>query len=267
MDELKKIELRTLQQLHDLCTQEGLRYSLCGGTLLGAIRHKGFIPWDDDIDVLMPRPDYNRLIAYCQTHETPFRLICSQTESGYGYLFGKAVAKDTVMIEENTNPNHVDMGVYVDIFPVDGMGNTVEEARKNFKAREFAREVLVAKNWSRFFRSKTRSWYVEPIRFAFFLLSRLVPMKTLVKHIEKYYAQFDFDKCEYVACMCGVYRLKEICPREEYTQYIALPFETGCFIGLKEYDKCLTRMYGDYMQLPPEHKRVTHHMFQAYYRE
>ena len=119
LDQLKKIELGILQEVHNVCIEQGLRYSLAGGTLLGAVRHGGFIPWDDDIDIMMPRPDYNKLIEYCMNNETPFRLVSTETEKGYGYIFAKAVDQKTFIIEQNGNRGNADMGVYVDIFPID----------------------------------------------------------------------------------------------------------------------------------------------------
>ena len=100
LDECKKRELDILIALHNLCEELQLRYSLIGGTLLGAVRHKGFIPWDDDVDICMPRPDYNRLVEYCRTHETPFQWLSYETDQRYGYLFAKATDKDTVLVEE-----------------------------------------------------------------------------------------------------------------------------------------------------------------------
>ena len=264
LKELQQVELQILKNFHRVCIEENFRYSLCGGTLLGAIRHKGFIPWDDDIDVLMPRPDYEKLITYCQSHITPFRLVCNQLEKNYGYLAAKIVDQNTVLIEENSNPKNVEMGVYIDIFPVDGLGNTYQEARKRFMAKEFSRELLIAANWKRFFKSKTHSWYYEPVRYAFFLLSRFVRFERIIKHIEKYYAKWNFDQSDYVGCVCGDGRIKEICCKDEYTQFVPLEFEDGVFLGLKEYDKYLTRLYGNYMQLPPEEKRISHHAFKAY---
>lgn len=267
LDELKSIELSVLKQIHELCEKEKIRYSMCGGTLLGAVRHKGFIPWDDDIDIVMPRPDYEKFVQYCQTHETPFSLLCNETNRKYGYLFAKAMAKDTVMIEKYANPRNIPMGVYVDIFPVDGLGQTKEEAIKRFNAKRLSRELLVACNWKKFFRSKTRAWYYEPIRFAMFLFSRFVSKNMLINRIEKYYSKWNFDESKYVACVCGVYRSKEITVRESYTQIIDMEFEGEMFHGLKNYDECLSRFYGNYMQLPPEEKRVTHHTFEAYKKD
>ena len=95
-------------------------------------------------------------------------------------------------------------------------------------------------------------------------MSRCVSFEKIIKHIEKYYAKWSFDHSKYVGCVCGDGRLKEICRREEYTQFAPLVFENETFVGLKEYDKYLTRLYGNYMQLPPEEKRISHHMFKAY---
>ena len=198
LKELKQIETEILKQVHFVCEQQGFRYSLAGGTLLGAIRHKGFIPWDDDIDIFMPRPDYNKLVDFCKNNDMPFKLLSNDTDERYGYLFAKAMAKDTVIIEENSNSQNIDMGVYIDIFPIEGLGNTYEDAVKNFNSTKFSRELLVARNWTRFFRSKTRSWYYEPIRFVFFLLSRLTSSKHLIEKIENKCKKYNFDTMEYV---------------------------------------------------------------------
>ena len=266
LDELKKIELDTLLEIDALCERLGLRYSLCGGTLLGAIRHGGFIPWDDDIDIFMPRPDYNRLIEYCKHNETPFSLLCNETNEKYGYLFAKAMAKNTVIHEPNANPTNIDMGVYVDIFPIDGLADDYESSKALFNKTRFKRELLVARNWKRFFRSKTRAWYYEPIRFAFFVLSRFVSRAGLIRSVQKAYSADSFDQREYAATVCGSYRLKEILPSRVYDTYTELEFEGHKFKALKDYETYLSSIYGDYMQLPPEHKRVSHHVFEAYYR-
>lgn len=264
LEELKQKELNLLIQIDQICRKQGLRYFLVGGTLLGAVRHKGFIPWDDDIDVAMPRPDYERFLSYCQVNCPQFLTLCSRFEPQYGYLFAKICDADTIMIEKNANKNNVQMGVYVDVFPIDGLGESEKSARKIFARTEFQRELLVAANWKRYFRSKTHAWFYEPIRFAFFLLSRFVNLKKLIASIEKKSAEYDFDKSKFCGALCGAYRKKEIMPKEIYSEYMELQFEGHPFFALKYYDYYLRHIYGEYMQLPPEDKRVTHHAFRAY---
>lgn len=264
--DMKVIQFGILTELDSVCRKNGIRYSLCGGSLLGAVRHKAFIPWDDDIDIIMPRPDYDALIAYCKENETAFRMISHETEEEYGYLFAKATAKNTVVFDENCGSDKLEMGVYVDIFPVDALGDTIGEAQKAFSKTRFKRELLVARNWKRFFLSKTHSTVYEPIRFAFFILSRFFTKKGLIASIEKAYTK-QFGTTEYCASICGSYRQKEILPTSVYTDYISLEFEGREFMAIKDYDTYLSSIYGDYMTLPPKEKQVSHHSFTAYYKE
>ena len=266
-EELKQIQLDVLKEVHNVCTKENFRYSLCGGTLLGAVRHGGFIPWDDDIDVFMPRPDYNKFVEYCKTHHTPFALSSIETDSKYGYLFAKAMNCDTTISETNGNRNGSNLGVYIDIFPIDGLGSTYDEAKKQFKKTRFNRELLVAYNWKRFFRSKTHSIKYEPIRFAFFILSRFVKSEKLIKRIQAKYPADGFEKSKYAGAICGSYRFKEILPVEVYSEFDTVTFEGFEFMSIKNKDAYLKSIYGNYMELPPEDKRVSHHTFKAYYKE
>ena len=264
-EELKQIELDLLKDIHKICSQENIRYSLCGGTLLGAVRHGGFIPWDDDIDIFMPRPDYNNFVEYCKTHCTPFKLSSIEIDSKYSCLFAKAMNCNTTIQEINGNRNGLDLGVSVDIFPIDGLGNTYDEAKKQFKKTRFGRELLVAYNWKHFFRSKTHSIIYEPIRFAFFMMSRFVNSEKLIKSIHSKYLDDGFQKFKYAAAICGCYRLKEILPIEVYSEFDTIAFEGYEFMSIKNKDAYLKSIYGNYLELPPENKRVSHHTFKAYY--
>lgn len=267
LDELKQIELNVLKEVHKVCEEQGFRYSLVGGTLIGAIRHGGFIPWDDDIDICMPRPDYNKLIEYCKTHETPFRLICIETEEKYSYLFAKAINPNTTIIEEGTNRNQVEMGVYIDIFPLDGLADDFDTACKVFNKNRFGREVLIAYNWKKYFRSKTKSIIYEPIRLGFYVISRLVNSKKLIEKIQKQFAEDSFDRYAYCGSIGGAYRNRETMETKICNEYADIPFEGETFRAFKDYDAYLTNIYGDYMQLPPPEKQVSHHMFEAFWKE
>ena len=267
LPELKKIELGILEQVHRICEEQGIRYAMCGGTLLGAVRHKGFIPWDDDIDILMPRDDYKRFVNYCMSNEMPFRLVCSQTEPKYGYLFAKVINPQTVLIENHGNRGGVELGVCIDIFPIDALGVSKEEGISVLNKTRFMREVLVAANWKHFFRSRTRAWYYEPIRFCFFLISRFFRLNNLIKRIEDRYPDLKMEDTAYSGCVCGAYRNKEVLETEIFLEYVDMEFEGKVFKGLKHYDQYMKSIYGDYMKLPPVEKRVAHHTFSAFWKE
>ncbi len=265
LDELRSLQLKVLEQVDKICKEQGLRYSVVGGTMLGAVRHHGYIPWDDDIDIFMPRPDYQKFIEYSIENEIPFGLLCHQSSDRFYDLYAKAYAKGTLIKEEFANRWDNACGVYIDIFPADALGQTFKEAQKTLNSSRFNRELLVAANWKKFTRSKTRSWYAEPVRFAFYLLSRFVNPKKLIKKIEKTYINKDFDSNAVVGVVCGSYRDKELMPNKYYTEFITVSFEGRELSGLKHYNEYLSKIYGDYMQLPPENKRVTHHSFTPYY--
>lgn len=266
LEELKRIEIKMLVEFHELCKKQGLRYSLAYGTLLGAVRHKGFIPWDDDVDVCMPRPDYEKLVAYCKKNDTPFTLLCSETDREYGYFYAKAMNPDTVIKDDKLKVSGGELGVFIDIFPVDGLGNTYKEAKKEYVRSGFKRRVLVASNWKKFFRSKTHAIYYEPIRFVFFLLSRFANKRKLICSMEKIYKKHNFEDTKYAGVIARADNKLEILESDIYGRYTTVIFEGAEFSAMENYDKYLTAFYGDYMKLPPEEKRVTHHTFEAYYK-
>ncbi len=267
LDQLKKLEIDLLIEVDKICRNENLRYSLGGGTLLGAVRHKGFIPWDDDIDIMMPRPDYDAFISYCLSHKVNFGIKAWETDKTYVTLATQIFNKDTILEEDNTPDGTTKIGVYIDIFPIDGLGDTYKKAVKAFKSTKFKRELLVAAQWKRYLKSKTHPWYYEPIRFAFFLIGRMVNKQKLFKSILKVYSKIDFNSVKFAGAVGGSYREKEILPQEVFTDYIDLPFEGIKFKAIAQYDTYLSSIYGDYVQLPPEEKRVSHHTFQAYFKE
>ena len=266
IEQIRPIMLDILLEIDEICRNNDINYSLCGGTLLGAIRHKGFIPWDDDIDIFMPRPDYEKFLEYCKDNQTKFGVISANNNDKYGYLFAKAYDKSTVIKEDLISSKNFEIGVYVDIFPIDGLASDYERALKIFNKTKFKRELLVARNWDKFEKSKTRPWYYEPIRFVFFLISRFSSKKKLVSKIEKTYKKIDFYTAEYVGTICGSYRNKEIMKREIYEGYIDVEFEGKTYKAIKNYDEYLSSIYGDYMKLPPKEKQVSHHYFTAYWK-
>lgn len=266
LQEIQALELSLLKEFDALCKDNNLRYSLGGGTLLGAVRHKGFIPWDDDIDVMMPRPDYDTFISVCNNQNCPFDMISYETRKGYVGLFVKLSDPKTHIVD-TTLKNDYEIGVNIDVFPIDGLGSSMDEALTLFKKTRFDRELLNASSWKRFSRSKTHGLIYEPIRLAFFVASRFISKKSLIDRIERKNRETLFEKSAFAGCICGAYREKEIMPQKTFTEYVSLPFEDTEFMAIADYDSYLTAHYGDYMKLPPEKKRVTHHTYKAYLKE
>ncbi len=267
-EELKRIEVDLLSAVDVICRQNGYKYSLYAGTLIGAVRHQGFIPWDDDVDIVLSRPDYDAFINYCMHNEVPFKLVCSQTEPNYGYLFAKVCAKNTVITDNVIDIDGVDLGVYIDLWPLDGLGDTRKKAVKTYRSTLFKRELLVAANWRGFHRSKTRPWYIEPVRLAFYIMSRFCSRQKLIASLEKKFRKTPYETSEYNGVIIGSYLEKEIFRKGEILdEVIPAKFEDREFIITKNYDAILTQVYGDYMQLPPESKQVSRHSFVAYYTD
>lgn len=260
---MQEVVFAILCDIDDFCRNNHIRYYLSGGTCLGAIRHKGFIPWDDDMDIMMPRPDYERFINYCEENKTGFSLITYQNEKDYNGLFAKIWNPSTEIIDSIIEIKHP-FGVSIDVFPLEGLGQSKEEALKIFRKTSWNRELLNATGWKKYFRSKTHSIWTEPIRFVMFILSRFADPKSLISKIDKVNLSHSFESSSYAGCVCGSYREQEIMKKDTFEHYIDLPFEGHHFKVIQNYHEYLTKHYGDYMKLPPKEKQETHHTYKAY---
>lgn len=268
LDEIKTLSFQVLCAVRDVCEANGLTYSLTGGTLIGAVRHQGFIPWDDDIDIMMPRPDYDRFIQIVKDGNDTFDLLCTELcGEAYGYPFAKACYKGTLVKERGIREENTPLGVYVDIFPVDGAGNHYGAAKFRTTVFQILHGLQLTSNWTAYRRSKLRKWYFEPVRYGCYLLSKLLGGKRINRTIGRFLRRKDYSKCAYAGRLTGDYGVKEIMPREVFDRYITVTFEGEQFSAVAEYHRFLTALYGNYMQLPPVEKQVTHHEFDAYWVE
>ena len=254
--ELKNKLTEMMAWFHQFCIDNNLTYYVLGGTMLGAMRHGGFIPWDDDIDVGMPREDYNKLAALLENKtvgnylmETP-----NTTEKDFYYPFSKIYDTKTTLIE-NTK-SQIKRGIYLDIFPLDGIGNSMEESEKNFKKVQRLNNYRLLKVAG--FR-KGRKFY-KNIGVALF---RLIPInaKKILKKLDRECAKFDFYDYEYCGNLVGAWGLKEIVPKDVMGTPKLYKFENIFVYGVEKPDEYLTSLYGDWRQLPPVEKRITHHDF------
>lgn len=261
--EIQNIELKILLEFDKICRKQNFKYSLGGGTLLGAIRHKGFIPWDDDIDVMMPRPDYDAFLDFCKKNNTDFKVITYELEPAYYGLFAKLSDRNSKIIDDVLKTDFT-IGVNIDIFPLDGLGNSYKEAIKIFQKTEISREILNAALWKKYKKSKTHGYIYEPIRFIMYILSRISNPQILLKKVDDTNKQIAFNSSKYAGCICGSYRLKEIMKQNIFTHYIDVQFENHYLKAIKNYDEYLQKHYGNYMQLPPKNQQITHHTYKAF---
>lgn len=264
---IKSIALNVLKEIDSICRANDIEYSLIAGTLLGAIRHKGFIPWDDDIDIAMRRDAYSRFIEYCKTHETSFDLKCIDTDNSYHYLFAKACDKSTIVVERDGNRTECKYGVFVDVFPMDYIGDSFDEAKHNINKMKFNRSLIISYNWKHFSRNTSGPIWKEPFRLFFYVLSRFCLIEKIQKNTENYYVKLFNTKTKYIAdAVDNGYSYKAICLSDFFDEYIDLEFEGHSFRAIKNYDSWLKQTYGNYLVLPPDNKRTSHHSFDVYWR-
>ena len=256
-DELKKIQIEILDDVAHFCEHHNLRYFLAYGTLLGAIRHKGYIPWDDDIDIHMPRPDYEKFIKLYNNENNINTVAEHQTDKRYRVAFAKVFRKGTIVKEFHFKPDI--FGVYIDIFPLDGLKNKAQAQR----CGEIRRYMHV-KN-SIFLNTMS---FKRKLRLAITKLILLpTTLHTLQKRIKKIATQCSYDSQEEVYSSYSRLAAKEIFKRSIFDKYKMVPFEGKEYRAPIDCDSYLKALYGNYMQLPPKEKQVSHHNSQAYFVE
>lgn len=258
---LSPIQVKLLEMLkwfHDYCIKEGISYYAVGGTMIGAMRHHGFIPWDDDIDIAIPRKDYNRLIRIF-TNVIDGYVLESPYSGNPDYLYSYAKLYDTrtTLVEKTRVP--CKRGVYIDVFPLDGIGNSYDEALSLF--RKFDKKNMFLMTRTCVIRND-RSWYKN----ASIIAARAIPNfivndKKLSIAVDRLAESINEDVSKYVANFMGAYRAKEITLREYFGKPTLYQFEGIEIYGPEMYDEYLTNIYKNWRELPPENKRYTKHDF------
>ena len=253
---LQLVELDILKEVDKLCKKNDIKYFLCGGTLLGAIRHGGFIPWDDDIDIAMTRDNYQKFVKVCQKElNEKYFLDCYETNKKFCLPYAKVKLKNTLYVE-NKNQDFYDEKscIWIDIFPLDAVEKPLSKGHYfRYKMFNYLTTLITIKNGSNYYQN---SVIKKKIYHAILLL---VPMKLLIFIYHKIVGKYDLNKTKYLSSFATVYTIeKETYETNKLFPYSEIEFEGIKFMGIKGYDYYLSKMYKDYMQLPPKEKRVNH---------
>ncbi len=259
MNNIQTILLNMLKWFHKYCSSHSIRYYAVGGTMIGAMRHRGFIPWDDDIDIAIPRKDYNRLIRDFNNVVDGYLLESPYSgNEDFLYSYAKLYDTNTTLVEKNRKP--CKRGIYIDVFPLDGIGNTLSEAQKAFRKVDRKNMLLMTRTCVI---KNDRSWYKN----ASISISRMIPQyiindKKLSIAIDQMASGINDDNSIYVANLMGAYRSKEITKREYFGKPTLYTFEDTEIYGPEKYDEYLTNIYNDWRKVPPNDKQQTKHDFE-----
>lgn len=259
LSEIQQKSLQGLLKIKEICERENLHFFLIYGTLIGAVRHHGFIPWDDDIDVGMLREDYEKFIQYCIDHKKeiePFHLMHYRTNKKYIYTIAR-LSDSRYSIDYN-HAKKYGLGLFVDIYPFDAV-SVADISWKN--------KILSKKKWIALCGSSHYMKSEKPIRnclkFPAYMISRFMNISKLIAGQDRLSQKYNFDKNLPVSCVCWQ-DSKAFFPREWFENLIEVPFEGVLMPVSAKYDEILTEYYGDYHTLPPLEQRTAHHEYIAF---
>ncbi len=254
---LQLTELEILMELDRVCRKHNLRYYIVGGTLIGAARTGGFIPWDDDIDVSMPREDFDRLISLKEEFSSDFFLQTHNTEKECYFFYAKLRKNGTYFGEDKFEHTGIHKGIFMDIFPLDFISDKAPIQKLCFKAFSLINAFICSKKKTSEFLYKNMSL---PFIVTFRAIQCILPLpllyglRSLTAKLTK-----SLSNKRLVASLAGFHGYpKEIAPFDLWGDGTDIDFEGKTVRAPKEYTKVLTHMFGDYMQLPPVEERINH---------
>ena len=267
--DIQKVSLDILKDVHDFCIANDIKYTLQGGTLLGAIRHGGFIPWDDDVDIAMPRPDYERFInsyTSLKGYKVFSRELPPPAPDVYLAYSRVCDMERTFVDYRNLEWTNVKTGVWIDVFPLDGIPDNEEERRNHFDRMY----VLWEKNYNLrlskrpFYMNKTLKkkflWILNKIK------SASISYKILDQHINACRSVKYEETSSYIQAAFMGYGMKEIHRKAVLDKIVYKRFEGFDLCVMAGYDEALREKYGDYLKLPPIELQVNHHGGKYYWR-
>lgn len=258
LEKLKAVEFEILKAFISVTEKLNLKYFLMDGTMLGAVRHQGFIPWDDDIDVGMMRSDYDVFISKAQEYLPPYYFLQTfLTDPGVLNNFAKIRDSRTTFIESSQKKQKINHGIYIDIFPIDFYPESQKEQNRLLKEKRVL-SLRIRKELSLpdEFRGSKLTELLKRFAGSLFQIKYHSAYDALLAREELYKSCMQSGK---VINFCGAYGLKSLVPAAWFEEGVESSFEGIKTIIPKNADLYLTQIYGDYMKFPPEDKRVPHH--------
>lgn len=262
IEELKAIQVNILKNVDAFCKEHNINYFLAYGSLLGAVRHKGYIPWDDDIDIIMLREDYDRFLSEFPHGESSEYNVRAGDYGNFPYTYAKIEDSRTIMVETT---NYIDeLGVNIDLFPYDNIPDDKELGNAFIKRISHLNMIYGLKRTKlTAHRSFLKNCALLICHMALFFISNKRLIRRIIKESQRYKSQ----STNYCGNLCmNHYGFKEYHPKSLFCKATEVSFEGYSFRSPADYDAYLTSIYGDYMKLPPEEKQVTHHSFNAYWK-
>lgn len=266
--ESRQVQLDMLNAIADYCDRHKLRYYLSGGTLLGAMRHKGFIPWDDDIDINMPRPDCEKLFRMTGGRLNGYVLAPPDLDGVVPCCESYRVYSPDGIIESyigGTAKTPRYYPVFVDIFPIEGLPAGDFATKCHYAKLVFLRKMMRVSSLKQMEGSNISAHLFHA---AAWIPAKLIGYKKWSRWIQRLVQKYEFERSEYVGVMTApVHTTQEKVRKADYLPVVEVQFESGKYHAPANYDRYLTQLYGDYMALPPEEKRHSHHKYNMYWRK
>ncbi len=269
LSEIKSITTSMLEYVDKVCKERDITYYLAAGTLLGAVRHKGFIPWDDDVDIMIPRNDYERLTREFPDNDNYSFLTLHNTEN-FPFAYGKIIDRRTVKIEP-LRKKYQHTGIDIDVFPIDYYPDNIEEAKKWCESISNCQTSIVSISSSY---SKSDNFISSAVHYCYYIIKCVldgVGLRTAskkVKKINELSQKYNSDQSHY----CGIaavsaYGIRKRNRCDVFKEAVEVEFEGHMYPAPIGFDEYLSDYYGNYMELPPIEKRATHHTYKAYWKE
>ena len=260
--EKKQVMLEIMDEIHDFCMSSNIPYYLVGGTLLGAVRHNGFIPWDDDMDIGLLRKDYDYLLKNFKSKSGNIKILHHKNMEHYIWPSAKAIHKNTSLIELGRQKSEI--GVFIDIFPFDYIdADDFDKAKKIVKKSNHWKNLLTLK----YLRIDRNRSFAKNILVMIGKVLYIIPDGFLIKKVNSYGKRNYSGSENYVCNFTGAWGLREIAKASDFAETVTGQFEGRNYLLPGGFDDYLRTVYGDYMTLPPVEKRVTHHSNIAYWKE